>query len=156
MQAPSELSGFAWDDSAHEYVRSESVSAQLTTLLQLASLCRLSSAAPVVHCLSTTDAASSQTVQLQLQLTVPSRSRLLGWQPAGSAVSAEANALSLTSDVPRLDVLVLVRRQGGTYLPVTVTLLSASLTAASPESCDVSVKVSRRDASNLMDASAAL
>ncbi len=118
--------------------------AQLVALMQLVALCRLVSAGPVVQCLPAAAGTRNQRVQLQLQLTVPSRSRLLGWQPAGSAVSAEAEALSLSSDVPQLDVLVLVRRQGGAYLPVTLSLLSDSQTlAAGSETWAVSVQVSR-------------
>ncbi len=144
LQAGSELTGFAWDSSAHEYVRSESVGAQLVALMQLAALCRLVSAGPVVQCLPAAASARSQRVQLQLQLTVPSHSRLLGWQPAGSAVSAEAEALTLSSDVPQLDVLVLVRRAGGAYLPVTLSLLPDSQTpTAGSETWAVCVQVSR-------------
>ncbi len=142
LQAASELAGYAWDDSAHAFVQSQSVQAQLTALLQLAALCRLVSAGPVVQCLAAAAGSRSHKVQLQLQLTVPSRSRLVGWQPAGSAVSAEAEALTLTSDVPQLDVLVLVRRPSGTYLPVTLSLLADNQTpTAGSETWTVNVQV---------------
>ncbi len=103
-----------------------------------AALCQLASAVPVVVSLP----SGNRKVQLQLQLTVPSRSRILGWQPADAAVSAEAQALSLSSDVPQLDVLVLVRCQAGDYLPVTVSLLSDSPVANEGDAVAVSLQVS--------------
>ncbi len=143
-QAASELTSFAWDDSAHDFVVSEAVCPELTVLLQLAALCRLVSAGPVVQCLPAAVGAPSQRLLLHLQLTVPSRSRLVGWQPAGAAAPAEAEALTLSSDVPQLDVLVLVRRSSGTYLPVTLNLLSDSQTPiAGSKTSTVSVQVSR-------------
>jgi hypothetical protein len=101
---------------------------QLAALAGLARLCRLVSVDPVVQCLPPAAAGEgSQKVQLKLQLTVPSRCRLLGWQPPCAPVSAEAQALvSLTKADPEVDVVVQVRCVCGAYLPVTLTPLSNS------------------------------
>ncbi len=148
-QAASELASFAWDCNTHEYVKSDSIDTKLTTLLQLAALCRLADVAPVVQCLPAAAAAtpaaaalSSQRVQLALQLAVPIRARLLGWQPRGSPVSAEAQALTLTAGAPLLDVAVLVRWHGGPYLPVTIKLgQDAQAASAGDGTLTVNVKV---------------
>ncbi len=130
-QVGSELGGYTWDKGTQGFASSESAGAQFTALLQTAALCRLLGAGPAVQCLPA--AASTQhgcTVQLQLQLSVPSRSRILGWQPAGAAVSAETEALCLTTDTPDTDVMVLVRRPSAAYLPVTLAHTTDSQTRA--------------------------
>ncbi len=128
LQAGSEVSSFAWDGSSQAYTRSPTLATQLVSLLQSAQRCSLTSAAPAVQCLP---AAASQPLQFQLQLAVPRRSRILGWQPAGAAVTADSQALTLIGcddNTPQTDVMVLIRRLDGNYLPVTVTLLSDSQT----------------------------
>ncbi len=142
LQAGSATTGFAWDSEAYAFVESNTDNTQLAALLALAQLCRIASAAPVVQCLPTAASTRSQKVQLQLQLTVPSRSRLLGWQPTGSAVSAEAEALSLTTDTPQMDVAVLVRPFDGPHMPVSLKLLSDSRETNVGETATVCVEVS--------------
>lgn len=126
VQSKSGLSGFTWDATAQDFIASNAFDTQLTTLLQFATLCRLVNVEPLVQCLPLAAAGGGpgRKLRLALQLTVPGRTRLMGWQPEGAPVSAEAQVLSLSSDVPQLSVAVLVRQQGGMYVPVVLTLLS--------------------------------
>ncbi len=146
VQAGSELTTFAWDTTSQIFVESKAEDPYLIAFLALAQLCRIASVMPVAQCLPAAASTRSQKVQLQLQLTVPSRSRLLGWQPAGSAVSAEAEALSLISDKPQMDVAVLVRHPSGPYMPVTLELLSQNANSpAGTRSARVKVRHAARE-----------
>lgn len=147
LQTEGDLGCAAWDAATHQFHQTSPESSALAAansslaLLQKHALqCKLLSSAASVLCLAA--GASTRQLVLPLQLQLPSRSRLLGCllpAAAASGVSSDSEGIlvpGMQSGAAAFNVCVLVRRQEGCYLPVTLKLKECDAPSATARDND--------------------